>query len=1389
MPQFHALRNAAGGKAPSALAVPEVGTPEFGGAAIVAQAVTPAADGVGSKVIRQGDRFDIHGGQRSGDGANLFHSLSRFGLSREQIANFLATPDIRNILTRIVGGEASLINGKIQVTGGNANLFLVNPAGIVFGRNASLNVPAAFTATTATAIGFGNQQFNVSGGNDYARLSGTPTHLSFAVPQPGAIVNAGNLAVGLGQTLNLIGGTVINTGQLVAPDGQVTIAAVPGTSRVRLSPTGGLLSLELEPASRGTPFPITPLSLPELLTGGDQRHATGLATTATGELVLTGGRPIAAIPGTTIASGQLSTTGTGTGNVQILGDRIGVMQAIVDASGTAGGGTILIGGDYQGRGRLPTAQQTFVSADSRLQADARQQGNGGRIIVWSDNATEFYGSLSARGAAAAPTTSGFAGGFAEVSGKQTLVYQGTADLSAVNGRLGTLLLDPTNITIVSGSGGAQDGTLPTVPFAAPPTNSTISQTALQSQTAAVTLEASNNITIAPGVSLSFVPGGAITFRADADNSGSGSFTMDTSQTIQARGRSLSISGAAITVGNLDTGNIGSEDTSGGNIQLAARNQVTAGALFTGASSSSGAATSGNVTIQAGGNVSLSQIDATAIASTAELAASGGTVTITSGGLLTSGQIITSAISAPTTGPATATAGNVTLSATGINLTGASPIVANASTSSTGDSTAIGGSVSLSATTGNLNFFSISATGLTALSPTPNGTGGAVTLQAPQGVIQARATGNTILTAGSTTGGAITIDQGGGATNAPFVVGDATTNGTAGALVAGSASIAPPQTFPILPTGGVAPGTGGNNPITIVSRNTPPTLTATANLSGAQVNQPFAFTYSDLNPRVSDVDADNTSLVVGQITSGTLTVNGTAAIAGVTLLTPGDRLVYTPPANASGTIAAFALQAIDANGIARSALAPVQINITTTPSPLPPQPLPPPPIIDLPEIPLPIVESAPPLALTPLACSSTDAGVYSLEDKFTREFEEYFEKRAGTDKTRLIEACDALSRVETQTGIKPAVIYVSFAPGAIASTNSGNPSSAARSSDQLELIAVLPDRPPIYKRVSGATRALVMQVMRQFAIDLIDPTSRDTDSFLPGAQQLYQWLVQPLAADLKAQNVKNLVFILDAGLRSLPIAALHDGQQFLVEQYSLGVMPSLSITDTRPRDLTGAEVLAFGADRFSEQKPLPAVPIEINTILKAGWSGESFLNQNFTLNNLITQRQRQPYGIVHLATHAEFNPGAPQNSYIQLWDTKLRLDQVRQLGWNEPPVQLLTLSACRTALGDEQAELGFAGLAYQTGVRSVLASLWAVDDTGTLSLMTEFYRQLKTAPIRAEALRQAQLAMIRGQVRIVAGKLITPTATIALPPELADLEGTAFSSPFYWSAFTLIGNPW
>jgi CHAT domain-containing protein len=396
---------------------------------------------------------------------------------------------------------------------------------------------------------------------------------------------------------------------------------------------------------------------------------------------------------------------------------------------------------------------------------------------------------------------------------------------------------------------------------------------------------------------------------------------------------------------------------------------------------------------------------------------------------------------------------------------------------------------------------------------------------------------------------------------------------------------------------------------------------------------------------------------------------------------------------------------------------------------------------------------------------------------------------------LADARDTLQNIEESTGVKPALIYVTFVPplsvsdeanGSLSTVDSPD-SQSQTPQDQLELVLVTSKGSPIRVRVAKTTRQQVLKFANQFLSNVTN--ARSGLEYLSPARQLYQWMVAPLEADLKARGIQNLTFIMDTGLRSLPIAALYDGREFLVEKYSIGLMPSLTLTDTHYRDIRNMQVLAMGAEKFSDRPPLPAVPVELSTITPSLWQGKSFLNDAFTLENLKAQRQQHPFGIIHLATHANFQAGAPSNSYIELWDTKLRLDQLSGLGWNKPPVELLVLSACRTALGNQQAELGFAGLAVQAGVKSAIASLWSISDEGTLGLMSQLYQQLKRSPIKAEALRQAQIAMIKGQVQLKAGNLVTDNKSIPLPPELAKLANKDFSHPYFWAGFTIVGSPW
>ncbi|NEQ75446.1 MAG: CHAT domain-containing protein [Okeania sp. SIO2C9] len=412
--------------------------------------------------------------------------------------------------------------------------------------------------------------------------------------------------------------------------------------------------------------------------------------------------------------------------------------------------------------------------------------------------------------------------------------------------------------------------------------------------------------------------------------------------------------------------------------------------------------------------------------------------------------------------------------------------------------------------------------------------------------------------------------------------------------------------------------------------------------------------------------------------------------------------------------------------------------------------------------------------TPLTVAANSQTLTALEQNRNNEFTDHFGEDLLTQNTSIKNIREVLTDIARETGKNSAIIYVTAYQ------------------EELQLILYTSDSDPILKTVPAAHRQQLMEVVLKLRVQITTPSRRYTQSYLPPAQKLYNWLIAPISAELEAANIDTLLFSMDEGLRTLPVAVLHDGQQFLIEKYSLSLIPSISLMNTNYRPIQDTRVLAMGASEFIKQNSLPAVPVELKTISQQLWKGTQFLNQDFTRNNLLTQRQNYPYPIVHLATHAEFRPGAISNSYIQLWgNEQLQLDQMRQLGWNDPPVELLVLSACRTAVGDKNAELGFAGLAVAAGAKSALASVWYVSDEGTLGLMTEFYTQLNNAKIKAEALRQAQLAMLRGEVVITEGQLRGTAArgAVALPSELGKFENQNLSHPYYWAGFTIVGSPW
>jgi filamentous hemagglutinin family protein len=1400
---------------------------------VQAQPVIPANDKTGTVVTPNGNQINITGGQLSRDNANLFHSFTQFGLNADQIANFLSTPGIQNILGRIVGGNPSVINGQIQVTGSNANLFLMNPAGIIFGSNASLNVPGAFTATTANGIGFGSNWFNASGTNNYADLIGNPGIFSFSMGQPGAIFNAGNLTVGKGQSLTLLGGTVVNTGSVSAPEGQIIVSAVPGEKLVRLSQPGSPLSIEIQPlpqkGNQAQTWSLPILSLPQLLTSGGGGNASKLTVNSDGKVALSGsGIPVEngdVVAGnvttkTALLSANRNLTGVEsqlqtTGDLNLLAkDTVQIRDSVANPFIAQAGGNLYIQGNqkidilalnhpetpFQSGGNLSLVSDGIISGDTHFTSGGNfsilnLSGQPGIFTSLYDpiiTVAGDYGSSSYTGPALKVEAGGsiiFSGGIRITDRDTTTVNvispaPGTDDFLLQNFPALILRSQSGNINVngdidtssvaVAGYGGSisSSGGGPVVLSAAGNiTTGNITTSGISSNNAGdVNIQSTNNGNITTGVINASGRVAQAGYGGSIETAGYGGGVV----TLNAAGD--------ITTDNIITsggpqGNAGNIDARGRNIQIGNINATTINNF-----DSSRPGVDGSVNLQAIGSITTGDIN-TSYNGGATAGSRGGAATLNAGTSIRTGVIDTSSnntgllnngfVSEFTQAAATSNGGNVTLTAGNIEFASINTQGIGSRTDTFGtQNRGIGGNVS------------ITANGV------PNGTvRGTGTIPVPQVSAPLIPTGTTILSRGNQQSGTVNITHNGGADNASFIVGNSNTNGTAGAIDAGVNSRINPDpdsssSFPVLPNGGNASGTP--NGITIASVNSPPTLTANPRLNNGQQDRTLPFRYEDLNLSVNDGDRDNTSLQIDAITAGTLRKNGVLVVPGTpsAILSPGDTFEYTPPAGFSGDISPFSISAGDRVSFSPSQA--IGFNFAATP---PPQPeLPPQEVTDQPQrilpstpiLPIPIVDANLPPRF--------DSVVEGIDDKFARQFESYLGVGLNNNlrerrRVSLYETQDILRKIEKTTGVKPAIIYISFTPSGADEKVLGT----QQDSDQLDLVVVTAKGEPIRKTISTAKRKDVLLAAENLYNTIENPNN---ENYLEYSQQLYKLIVTPLKEELNKKGINNLLFIADEGLRSLPFAALHDGKQFLVENYSVGFTPALSITDTRYVDIRNSQVLAMGASKFQQLNPLPAVPEELSIVAKEIWKGKFFLNQNFTLNNLKSIRSSQPFGIIHLATHGEFEEGTSDNSFIQFWDSKLKLSQIRDLGLNNPTVELLVLSACRTALGDREAELGFGGFAYKAGVKTAIASLWQVSDSGTLGLMTELYKNLRTAPIKAEALRRAQLAMIKGQVTIENGVLRTSVRGVTLPPESRESKQSQnLKHPYYWAAFTMIGSPW
>ncbi len=316
------------------------------------------------------------------------------------------------------------------------------------------------------------------------------------------------------------------------------------------------------------------------------------------------------------------------------------------------------------------------------------------------------------------------------------------------------------------------------------------------------------------------------------------------------------------------------------------------------------------------------------------------------------------------------------------------------------------------------------------------------------------------------------------------------------------------------------------------------------------------------------------------------------------------------------------------------------------------------------------------------------------------------------------------------------------------------------SDRMELLVSLPSglKSVVVPVGLDAIKAQVRELRSKLE-------NRASHEYLPHAQQLYAWLVAPLEADLAGAHIDTLVFVPDGPLRTIPMSALHDGTQFLISRYAVAITPGLDLTDPRPIRREQAKMLAVGVTEAVQGfAPLPNVAVELNA-LRGLYQGTTLMDRQFVVSNLETQLKGQQFTIVHIASHGEFSGDASQ-TFLLSFDQKLTMDRLDRFislfKYRDNPLELLTLSACDTAEGDDRAALGLAGVAVRAGARSAMATLWTIHDKVTAELVTQFYRELQNpSTSRAVALQRAQLRI---------------------------LSDPRYRHPAYWSPFLMI-NSW
>jgi CHAT domain-containing protein len=318
--------------------------------------------------------------------------------------------------------------------------------------------------------------------------------------------------------------------------------------------------------------------------------------------------------------------------------------------------------------------------------------------------------------------------------------------------------------------------------------------------------------------------------------------------------------------------------------------------------------------------------------------------------------------------------------------------------------------------------------------------------------------------------------------------------------------------------------------------------------------------------------------------------------------------------------------------------------------------------------------------------------------------------------------------------------------------------------------LLPDRIEILLSIPGigmrrhSTPVGSEQVTREVRAFRHLLEKRTTGEYLRQAQRLHAWLIDPFVEHVAALDIDTLVFVADGPLLTVPMAALHDGERYLGERWAVAVAPGVELTDPRPLDREKLRVLLLGLSESTAGYPALSYVSDELASVKELYAGEVLLDQDFELDEMKARLVAKSYNVVHIATHGEIRADV-NASFLLAYDGQLTMNHLEEyvgmLRFRDTPLELLTLSACETAAGDDRAALGLSGVAIKAGARSALGTLWRVNDAASATLIVEFYRQLKEPSVsRAVALQRAQ-ARLR--------------------------EDRRYRHPFYWSPFLLISS--